>query len=452
MTLAPGATLAERLDASPLTALQVRVFVLCALVAVLDGLDTQSIGLVAPLMGPELHLGRPFMGVLFSVSQLGAVAGALVFGPLGDRYGRKTATVACTALIAAFTFLTATTVGREPLLLVRFLAGVGLGGAIPSVLALTSEYAPARLRGGLVAAVFAGYPIGATLGGFVAAALLQHGPWRTVFYVGALAPLAMLALVAGLLPESVRFLAGRGGRGAAPVLAALRLPPDTVVASAEMSGAGRAARGSPWAVFGGGLLAPSACLWTLFFFVFATTKVMVVWLPTMLTQAGFAVSAAAVAQACFNGGAAAGMLGAGRLVDRFGPSRVLLPSLLLATACVPLIGLSARSFGLTAAGSALLGLFVGVGGSGAYAMAARLYPVAVRATGLGWSTAWSRMGQVVSPLAVGVLLGAGTDTGRVYAVLAALPLLAAVAVAYAAVRRTAERAAPAPLPVAETAA
>lgn len=260
----------------------------------------------------------------------------------------------------------------------------------------------------------------------------------------------MLALVAALLLGSVRFLAARGGGRAAPVLAALRLPPDTVAA---VPAATRAAAGSPLSVFGGGLLGASACLWTLFFFVFATTKVMVVWLPTILTQAGFSVSAAAVAQACFNGGAAAGMLGAGRLVDRFGALRTLLPSLLLAAGCTPLIGMASASFGPTATLTALLGVLVGVGGSGAYALAARLYPPAVRATGLGWGTAWSRLGQVASPLAVGVLLGAGADTGRVYAVLASLPLIAGLAVAaYAGVRRTSERAAPAPLPMAETAA
>ena len=201
-----------QLDDAPLGAMQIRTFVLCALVALLDGIDNQSIGVVAPLMAKDLGLTKTSLGLIFSIAQIGATLGALGFGPFADRFGRKTATLVALSGITIFTYLTALTPTFAGLLLVRFAAGIALAGAIPCVLALGSEYAPLRLRGTVASAIFAGYPLGASIGGVVSAYLLASYDWRWIFYIGALMPFLTLIVLCFYLPESLRFLLSKGGR------------------------------------------------------------------------------------------------------------------------------------------------------------------------------------------------------------------------------------------------
>jgi AAHS family 4-hydroxybenzoate transporter-like MFS transporter len=417
------------LDDAPLRAIQIRTFLLCALVAVLDGLDTQSIGLVAPMMSKDLGLTKTAMGTIFSIAQIGATMGALAFGPLADRLGRKPATMIGVSIIVVFTYLTAIAPSFALLLGIRFIAGIGLAGVIPSILALTSEYAPSRLRGTLVAAVFAGYPAGAALGGFMAAYILAHHDWRWVFYIGSIMPLITLVLITVWMPESLRFLLARGGNRARVTKLVDELGLDSAAFAAQTDQASKERAVPLWAVFANGLALPTFLLWMIYFFVFATTKIMVVWLPTILSEnSGFSVSNASLAQATFNVGCVVGMLGAGALVDRYGPARALVPALMFGAVCVASLGFVASSIALTMLVCAMIGAFVGVGGSGAHAIAARLYPIEMRSTGIGWGASASRFGQVVSPILAAMMLSGGMSAVGLYAGLAISPLIAALSV------------------------
>lgn len=422
------------IDDVPLRAIQIRIFLLCGLVTILDGLDTQSIGLVAPLMAKDLGFNKTMMGWIFSVAQAGATLGALAFGPLADRFGRKSVTLLGVSIVALFTWATAVATSFAPLLLIRFIAGVGLAGTIPSVLALTSEYAPHRLRGTLVAAVFAGYPTGAALGGLLAASILKSYDWQWVFYLGALLPLLTLALITIWLPESVRYLMDQPAsvEKVEYVLSKFAVARTAIPA---VRGCDAVPMRSILSVFASGLALPTLLLCLIYFFVFATTKIMVVWLPTVLTDAGVSVSYAAIAQATFNLGCVVGMLSAGWLVDRFGVLRALVPALLLVALSVIGLGLAGGFFPVIVLMATLVGIFIGVGGAGAHAIAARLYPVDMRSTGLGWGSSASRLGQVLSPLLAALLLADGLSAIRLFSGLALFPVLAGLcAIAFALIR------------------
>lgn len=214
-TMTSAGPVQQRLDQGGLRAIQIRVFVLCTLVTMLDGIDNQSIGVVAPLMSRDLGLDKTALGSIFSVTQIGATIGALLFGVVGDRFGRKLAIIFCVSMMTVFTLLTAIVPTFELLIISRFFAGLGLAGGFSSALALTSEFAPSRLRGTMVSIVYAGYPAGAALGGIMSAAILTTHDWRAVLFIAASIGLVILILLIGWLPESIRYLVAKGGRARA---------------------------------------------------------------------------------------------------------------------------------------------------------------------------------------------------------------------------------------------
>lgn len=413
----------------PVRALHVRTVALCAMVAILDGFDNQVVGVVAPLIRVDLGLHAEQLGAIFSITQVGATIGALLFGPLGDRLGRKPAILISIAMMTVFTWATTITPSFALLLAIRFMAGIGLAGVLSSALALTSEYAPRRLRGAFVATVYAGYPAGAAIGGVTAALVLARNghDWRAMFQIGVLLGLVALVSIALWLPESARLQRARLQRP----IPAQRAPAPPTPSLTPTPG-----RVSLWAVFGQGLALLTVLLCLMNAFVAATTKIMVAWLPSLLTANGFTVSQGALAQAVFNTGGILPMILAGWLIDRLGPQRVLIPAMLLNTAALVGLSFAGHSFATTLAFTAVIGACIGINAGGGPVLAARLYAVAIRSTGMGWGVAASRVGSIISPMVVALFLAQGSSGASVFRGLAAAPLLAAAAIiAFVAVER-----------------
>src|ERR1700750_2714529 len=197
----------EFIDQQPVGGFQIKLLLTCAAVLFLDGFDTQAIGYVAPALAKEWGLTKAALGPVFSAGLFGLMIGALTLGPLADRIGRKKIIVASTLAFGLGTLATAFIQDVNTLLAIRFLTGLGLGGAMPNTIALTSEFNPRRRRATMVMIMFSGFSIGAALGGLLAAALIPQFGWRSVFIVGGVAPLLLAPILAVKLPESVRFLA-----------------------------------------------------------------------------------------------------------------------------------------------------------------------------------------------------------------------------------------------------
>src|SRR4051794_21933997 len=203
-------SVAELIDERPLSGFQLRTISLCGMVLLLDGFDTQCIGFLAPAIAAELGLAMKAFGPVFSAALIGLMIGALASGPIADRLGRKAVVVGSALTFAFFTVLTARAGTLQEFVIFRFLTGLGLGGAMPNVVALTSEYTPRRLQPIFVSGLFAGMPLGALVAGLLTSEMLPLWGWRSVFYVGGLLPLVIALLLIKLLPESVRFLAATG--------------------------------------------------------------------------------------------------------------------------------------------------------------------------------------------------------------------------------------------------
>src|SRR3979411_165962 len=189
---------------------QLKLLLTCAAVLFLDGFDTTAIGYVAPSLAKEWGLTKGALGPVFSAGLFGLMIGALTLGPLADRIGRKKIIILSTLAFGLGTLATAFIQDVNTLLAIRFLTGLGLGGAMPNTVAMTSEFSPRRRRATMVMIMFCGFSVGAALGGFLAAGLIPQFGWRSVFVVGGVAPLVLVPILALRLPESVRFLALTG--------------------------------------------------------------------------------------------------------------------------------------------------------------------------------------------------------------------------------------------------
>lgn len=409
---------------------QILVVALCALTVFLDGFDTQSIAFVAPSIAHEWNLQRAALGPIFVASLVGLLVGALLFGPVADKIGRRSMLMACTLIFGICTLLTARSDSVTELLVFRFIAGLGLGGGMPNAIALTAEYCPENRRATLVMIMFTGFSLGAAAGGILAAVLIPNFGWRSVWYVGGVLPLLLLPLQFATLPESIRFLVVSN----APVERISRLvqridrkfqPPAGVryeIAEAR-------APGVPVAhLFRGGRAWGTVFLWTMFFMNLLDLFFLQNWIPVITNAAGIPVQTAVVIGTLFQVGGVIACLFVGFPIDRYGAYRVL--PLLYALGClfVIIIGHAGASVPLLMLLTFGAGFCVVGGQNSANALAAIFYPTPMRSTGVGWSLGIGRIGAILGPLIGGFLISLRWPNSSIF-LLGSLPLLcAAIAV------------------------
>jgi AAHS family 4-hydroxybenzoate transporter-like MFS transporter len=419
---------AEFIDAQPVGGFQVKLLLTCAAVLFLDGFDTQAIGYVAPALAREWALTKGALGPVFSAGLFGLMIGALIFGPLADRIGRKKIIIFSTLAFGLGALATAFVRDVNALLAIRFLTGLGLGGAMPNAIAMTSEFSPHRRRATMVMIMFCGFSTGAALGGLLAAALIPHFGWRSVFVVGGAAPLLLAPILALKLPESVRFLAltGRANERVAQLLGFINpkaaFAPATrfVVREPELAGI------PVLHLFKGGRTLATLLLWVVFFMSLLDLFFLANWLPTVLNDLGASVSLAVAIGSMLQVGGVVGTLALGSIIDRFS-FRALALVYFMGVFAVGAIGQFGHSvmfvtMAIFAAGFCIVG-----GQTAANALAAGLYPTSVRASGVGWALGIGRIGSIVGPLVGGALMTMKWSAGEVFVAAAGAALCAAMA-------------------------
>ena len=366
---------------------------LCFLAVMCEGFDIQGVGLAAPRMGPALGIGRDRLGPLFSASIVGLLIGAVVFGRIADRWGRKRVLVGCLIVFGLFSLATALVGRYEALLTVRLLAGLGLGGALPNLLALCAEAVTPERRAKLVTRITCGLPFGGGVAGIVAASL----DWRALFYVGGFVPLILAPAIWLALPESRDFLAARQ---------------DSAAASAR--------RGFLWALFGGGRAPATLLLWTASFASLLSLYVLLNWLPTLLGDKGLTKPAASLVSLLFNLGAGVGILILADLLER--RRRRWTVGLWYLGLAGSLVALALVGPGFANAGVAgfAAGFFVSSVPLPLYGLAPGYDDVLIRGAGVGASVAVGRLGAIFGPLLAAALLAQGM--GATGVMLALLPM------------------------------
>jgi MFS transporter, AAHS family, 4-hydroxybenzoate transporter len=417
------------IETRPIGAAQWTVIGLCAFVAMLDGLDLQSIGLAAPAMGAQLHIAPPAFGVVFSTALAGLALGAFLLGPAADRVGRKRILVGATFCFGVFTLTTAYAGNLPELLASRFLAGIGLGGAMPSFISLASEYVPKHRRAAVVSLLWAGFPLGGVVGGVLGSWIIPAYGWQSIFIVGGVLPILLSMVLAMALPESVSFLVAAGKSEDRIGRTLRRIFPDVSITGETRYELARetASKTTVLELFRSGRTAGTLLLWISFFFAFMILVTNSAWSPILLRRVGIAPEQTALALALFNFGSLFGSAAAGMLLHRFGILRVLPPTLALGALAYATVGWFAPSLGLVMMAEGLFGLLLGCASSGLIALSAMYYPVAIRSTGVGWATAIGRLGSVTGPLVVGQMVGAQWDIPTIFATLGGSVLIAAAA-------------------------
>lgn len=420
----PVQNVQQFIDEQPFSVLQKRLLALCFLVVAIDGFDTAAIGFIAPALRAEWQLTAAALAPLFGAGLFGLMAGALLLGPLADRFGRKPVLLLSVAFFGIASLASAFATDMTGLLVLRFLTGLGLGGAMPTTITLTSEYCPLKRRASLVTLMFCGFTIGSALGGLVSAQLLETVGWRGILVIGGVMPLLLVPVMKVALPESLRWLVlqGRDGQAIAARIAAPHGPVPTLTVSDVK------ATGSPVSqLFRPGLVGGTLLLWATFFMSLLIIYLLSSWLPTILNGAGHSLSQASFISSAFQIGGTAGAILLGRWMDRFRPHRVLALAYLAAALCIASVGMVTDNVPLLVI--AVFGVGFGVSGSqvGANALAAAFYPTTSRATGVSWASAIGRSGSVLGSMGGGAIISAGLGNQAIFLLLAVPAVLAALA-------------------------
>lgn len=422
----------ELIDQIPMTAYQIGICILCLFVMFLDGFDNMIIGLAAPQIARALHLGPASLGVVFSSGHFGFLIGALGFGTLADRWGRKRMLILC-ALIFSFAMLLTTQITSvEQLALCRFITGLGLGGSVPNSLAFGSEYAPRRLRASIASLMWVGMPGGAALAGLAAAYVLPTHAWQSVFWLGGFVPLAAVVLVTLFLPESLAFLV-RQDRDKAQVRKIVsRISPQALAEGKEVEFTTSEEKlpGVPVKhLFMEDRGIMTVLIWVLFYLSFLLIQFMMSWNPSLMRQSGASIRQYSVAFALLNLGNVLATVLIGRFMDKFNAFLTMAITFVLAAITLSAFGFMLHgSFTLVVILSVTTGFFVAASNSGMMAFAATSYPVSIRGTGIGWAYAAGRVGAITGPMLGGILLARHWSVAAICSFMGLAGILGAIAI------------------------
>ncbi|MFL6672360.1 MAG: MFS transporter [Massilia sp.] len=418
----------ECIDERPFGRFQLLVTGLCALIVFLDGFDTQAIGYVAPAIIKEFGVSRAALSPVFSASLVGLMLGALIGGPVSDRFGRRPVLLGGMVFFGIMSLLTVLAGSVESLLLLRLLTGLGLGCVMPNAIALTSEYAPERVRSTAVMVMFCGFSLGAALGGLAAAVLIKDFGWQSVFVTGGVLPLLGAIAVWLWLPESVRFLVLNGGdkRRVSAIMQKINpaFASEGVVFLADEH---KETRSPVRQLFADKRAVLTGLLWVVFFMSLMDLYFLSNWLPTVIHDTGIPVSSAALITAMLQIGGTVGTLVLGRVFDKVSPFRALSVIYFLAAGFIVSVGFAGTSVSTLALTIFGAGFCVIGGQIGANSLAAKAYPTAIRATGVGWSLGIGRIGSVLGPVIGGLLLSMHWDMRELFLVGAVPVFIAGVA-------------------------
>ena len=398
--------IAQAIDDAKLSAYQIGIFILCGICLIIDGFDVQAMGYVAPAIIQDWKLQNAMMAPVFSATLIGVMIGAILFSMLSDKLGRRPVLIAATLFFSVLTLVTAQASTVVELHWIRLIAGIGLGGIMPNAVALCGEFSPKRSRVFIMMMVGNCFTAGAALGGLIAAWLIPHYGWRSVFYFGGCVPMIIACVMFVWLPESLQFLAvkGKAKDQIAKILRRIN-PTQNYDNSIEFFVPEQAKTGVPiFQLFHAGRATVTLMLWTVNFMNLLNLYFLSSWLPTVVRDAGYPTSTAVYVGTTLQVGGTIGAILLGWLVKRFGFVPVLAFGFALAAINISFIGWPGLALALLFTVVFIAGVGVMGGQVGVNALAATYYPTDLRSTGIGAGLGVGRLGAIVGPLIGGQLM------------------------------------------------
>lgn len=392
------------IDHSKVKPFHMIVVLWCLFIVIFDGYDLAINGVALPLLMKEWGLTAVQAGMLASTALCGMMIGAISFGMLADKIGRKKVIIICVTLFSAFTFLGGFASNPTEFGLLRFIAGLGIGGVLPNLVALTAEYAPKKLRSTLVTGMFSGYAMGGIMAALLGKWLAVDYGWQIMFFIAGV-PFLFLPLVWKFLPESVTFLVKAERNEQAKVLLKRVAPEQNIDQNTTLIlDEVQVSDASLKVLFQNGRSMSTLLFWCSFFMCLLMLYALGSWLPKLMIAAGYSMGTSLMFLLALNIGAVIGTAGGGMLADKFGLKTVIIS--MLVVGALALVGLGFNSpqivlyFLVSLAGAASVGCSILL-----YSYVAQYYPLAVRSTAIGTASGVGRIGAIVGPIMIGFLLG-----------------------------------------------
>ena len=402
-----------------------------AIMMMLDGYDLSAMGLAVPAIAEAWAIEPSSFRWALSASLMGVGVGSLLAGLCGDRWGRRATLTGMFGFGAMACLGTVFATNVNELVFWRFLVGIGMGGAIPNIIALVSELMPAKRRPLMIVLVYSGAAVGGGLGSLLASVIVPLYGWQSVFMVGGILPLVVALFVFKALPESPAFLIANGRRDPQASATILRLRPDFPKDQTERLSfidSGLGLRPGVGALFGKNLGIATLLFWTLFVCTQAMVFFIQSWYPTLLTRNGYDIETALQIFSLWDFGALTGGIVVAGLASHFKLEKLLSFAYLLAAVCLGMLSLDIQNTTVTqiltfATGFSVVGASFCMG-----ALAAGFYPSEIRATGVGWGLGVGRVGSISSPLICGAVLAAGWTNSEIFTTAMLPALIASISV------------------------
>lgn len=418
----------KTIDTTPMSGFQWYIVGLATFLNALDGYDVLAMAFTANAVSGEFGLNGSQLGLLLSAGLVGMAMGSLILGPFADKLGRRRILIISLLINLVGLALSATAGSSTELAIWRVVTGIGIGGILATVTVITSEYSNNKNRGMAVSIYTAGYGLGATLGGLLAARLIPEFGWRSVFLAGAAATLASLILVVVSIPESVDYL--RVKRPAGAEEKALKIArrigkPDTIGLGTVNPADSAQVKLSD--LLSGPFKVTTLKLWAAFFFIMFGFYFANSWTPKLLVESGMTENQGIIGGLALTLGGTFGSLIYGVITTRFNSRHTLMVFTVL-SALTLVVFITTTSIPMLAFGSGVLvGMLINGCVAGLYTVTPAAYPSALRTTGVGWGIGIGRFGAIFAPITVGALLDAGWTPTSLYAAVAVVVVLAAVA-------------------------
>lgn len=391
------------IDKARFAAFHWKVLIWCLIIIIFDGYDLVIYGVALPLLMQQWSLTAVQAGLLASAALFGMMFGAMIFGTLSDKLGRKKTILICVSLFSGFTFLGAFASNPVEFAILRFIAGLGIGGVMPNVVALMTEYAPKKIRSTLVALMFSGYAIGGMSSALLGAWLVKDMGWQIMFLIAGI-PLLLLPVIWKFLPESLAFLVKSNHHDQAKMIVTKIAPETELTSNTQLILNESTSTEAPVrALFQQGRTFSTFMFWIAFFMCLLMVYALGSWLPKLMLQAGYSLGASMLFLFALNIGGMVGAIGGGALADKFHLKPVITSMFVIGAAALILLGFNSPQFILYSliaiAGAATIGSQILL-----YTFVAQFYPTALRSTGMGWASGIGRIGAIIGPVLTGALL------------------------------------------------
>ncbi|WP_338471675.1 aromatic acid/H+ symport family MFS transporter [Niallia sp. XMNu-256] len=400
------------------------------LLMLFDGFDLTVYGAVVPTLMEEWGISAVKAGMYGSYALFGMMFGALIFGTLADRLGRKRIIIICVAIFSLFMLLAAFAPSPEIFGVYRFITGLGLGGMMPNVIGLISEYSPEGMRSRMIATIMAGYSVGGVVAAFLSMILISKFGWESVFIFGAL-PLLFVPFLVKVLPDSVGTLIARDDhKGIQKIL--VKVNPTYTPSKNETFILNKPKETSSPVknLFTGKRAFLTVMIWLTYFMSLLMIYGLNTWLPKFMNEAGFPLGSSLSFLLALNVGATVGAVLMGWLADRWGVGRALILFFLIATVSITSLGFATNMV--------LLYVMVAIAGAATvgtqnltHSYTSQFYPITMRSTALGWALAVGRIGGILGPTIGGILLASNLTLQLNFFVFAIPGMIAALAVFFA---------------------